>query len=48
MSCVCCAQGCPPGGAIAKEGDRWCHQCQKDGCPQPKLPPEKPKKKVKR
>lgn len=35
--CVCCAQGHPNGGAVAHEGDRWCQQCQKDGCAQPKL-----------
>lgn len=37
--CVCCSQGCPKDGAVAHEGDRWCQQCQKDGCPQPRLVP---------
>jgi hypothetical protein len=41
--CVCCSQGCPKDGAVAQEGDRWCRQCQMDGCPQPKLPPQKVK-----
>lgn len=35
MSCVCCSQGCPPAGARAKEGDRFCRQCQMEGCPAP-------------
>lgn len=35
--CVCCDQGHPKSGATAKQGERWCQQCQKDGCPQPAL-----------
>lgn len=42
--CVCCKGGHE--NVVAKEGDRWCQQCQKDGCPQPKLeatvPPRDP------
>lgn len=38
--CVCCSQSCPKDGAIAREGDRWCQQCQKDGCTIPRLVPE--------
>lgn len=35
MSCVCCQQNHE--NVEANETDRWCHQCQKDGCPQPKI-----------
>ena len=31
--CVCCRQGHKDVRAV--EGDRWCQQCQKDGCHQP-------------
>jgi len=37
--CVCCAQGCPKDGVVAHKGDRWCQQCQKDGCAKPRLIP---------
>jgi hypothetical protein len=35
--CVCCSQGCPKDGAVAHKGERWCQQCQKDGCTKPRL-----------
>ncbi len=31
--CVCCKQ--EHKNVKAKNGDRWCRQCQKDGCPMP-------------
>lgn len=33
--CVCCHGNHE--NVTAKPGDRWCQQCQMDGCPQPKL-----------
>jgi hypothetical protein len=33
--CVCCRS--EHNDVVAVEGDRWCRQCQKDGCPQPKI-----------
>lgn len=36
-TCVCCSQGHPSGGAVAREGDAWCHACQQEGCAQPKF-----------
>lgn len=38
-TCVCCSQGCPVDGAVANEEDHFCQQCQKDGCPWPKIVP---------
>jgi hypothetical protein len=35
--CVCCRGGHQ--NVTAQKGDRWCRQCQKDGCSQPKLKP---------
>jgi hypothetical protein len=41
LECICCEQGHPKDGALARvPGARWCHQCQKDGCAQPKKEPE--------
>jgi len=34
-NCVCCQQNHE--NVLANETDRWCRQCQMDGCPQPKI-----------